>query len=180
MESVREMFDEMSLNVTAFLEVRRHPPGAHAACSARLRRIADRGAAAVALLLPQEHRGVSKLNFAERGPVTGVDLSAWESKSSGCALPEDLKALLQITDGLTLKWDANLHGAAAAGGRGARTRAAAADGHGGAGVPCCREQSQRRGGRGRAREYEATPERAHASRRAVRSRGPCPRAGHRS
>ena len=28
MESVREMFDEMSLNVTAFLEVRRHPGGA--------------------------------------------------------------------------------------------------------------------------------------------------------
>jgi len=132
MESVREMFDEMSLNVTAFLEVRRHPPGAHAACSARLRRIADRGAAAVALLLPQEHRGVSKLNFAERGPVTGVDLSAWESKSSGCALPEDLKALLQITDGLTLKWDANLHGAAAAaGGRGARARGGCGGGGGG-------------------------------------------------
>ena len=61
----------------------------------------------------QEHRGVSKLSFADRGPVTGVDLSVWDSKSLGCVLPEDLKALLQITDGLTLKWDANLHGASA-------------------------------------------------------------------
>ena len=69
----------------------------------------------------QEHRGVSKLSFADRGPVTGVDLSAWDSKSSGCVLPEDLKALLQITDGLTLKWDANLHGAAAKDLRGSST-----------------------------------------------------------
>jgi len=63
-------------------------------------------------LCEQGHRGVAKLALVDRGPVTGVDLSVWESKSSGCILPEDLKALLHISDGLTLKWDANLHGEA--------------------------------------------------------------------
>ena len=74
--TVREMFDEMSLNVTAFLE---------------------------------GHKGVAKLDFAEHGAVTGVDVAMWEQKASGCKLPEDLKALLQISDGLTLRWDAKLH-----------------------------------------------------------------------
>jgi hypothetical protein len=54
---------------------------------------------------------VAKLTFLERGPVTGVDVSSWEHKNSGCLLPEDLRALLQISDGMTLKWDAKLHGA---------------------------------------------------------------------
>jgi hypothetical protein len=58
----------------------------------------------------QGHQGVSKLTFVERGPVTSVDISSWESKHLPCVLPDDLKALLQITDGITLKWDANLHG----------------------------------------------------------------------
>ena len=64
-----------------------------------------------ACLRAQEHQGVAKLTFIERGPVTGVDVSSWEQKNSGCVLPEDLKALLQISDGMTLKWDAKLHGA---------------------------------------------------------------------
>lgn len=55
---------------------------------------------------------MAKLTFLERGPVTGVDVSSWEQKNSGCVLPEDLKALLQISDGMSLKWDAKLHGAA--------------------------------------------------------------------
>lgn len=62
-------------------------------------------------MLAQEHQGVAKLTFIERGPVTSVDVSSWEQRNSGCALPEDLKALLQISDGMTLKWDAKLHGA---------------------------------------------------------------------
>ena len=124
--SVREIFDEMSLNVTAFLEVFILFHSRMLSYGSFFKKIESQKWASFFHLRParvclgaerfysfnyaQGHQGVSKLTFVERGPVTSVDISSWESKHLPCVLPDDLKALLQITDGITLKWDANLHG----------------------------------------------------------------------
>ena len=124
--TVREIFDEMSLNVTAFLEVFILFHSRMLSYGSFFKKIESQKWAYFFHLRParvclgaerfysfnyaQGHQGVSKLTFVERGPVTSVDISSWESKHLPCVLPDDLKALLQITDGITLKWDANLHG----------------------------------------------------------------------
>ena len=134
-QTVREMFDDISLNVIAFLEV--------------IHRRAASGALLIFLTrrVPvQNHRAVSKVTFLERPPASLGAFSVWEqvapsiSRVGGacsgthrassppdrlpapernsflqanqpCVLPDDFKNLCHISDGLLLRWETKIHGA---------------------------------------------------------------------
>lgn len=70
-QSIREIFDNISLNVIGFLE---------------------------------NHIGISEVNFIERSGVAEMSITKWEEENSPYQLPEDYKAFLQISDGLSLNW----------------------------------------------------------------------------
>ena len=60
--------------------------------------------------MSQGHSGVSKVYFHDKAAVSSFALNSWDRSNHPCALPEDLKAFLSISDGLLVKWDARLHG----------------------------------------------------------------------
>ena len=70
-QSIREIFDNISLNVIGFLE---------------------------------NHIGISEVNFIERSGVAEMSITKWEEENTPYQLPEDYKAFLQISDGLSLNW----------------------------------------------------------------------------
>ncbi|TYZ64336.1 hypothetical protein PybrP1_012305 [[Pythium] brassicae (nom. inval.)] len=52
----------------------------------------------------QAHRHVSHLEPKEMVGASPVQLGAWEQKNFPCALPDDLRRFLTITNGLSVKW----------------------------------------------------------------------------
>jgi len=53
---------------------------------------------------------VENLTFAELGPTSMIAIGSWEKANAPYVLPVDLKAFLQFSDGLNLRWDARLNG----------------------------------------------------------------------
>mmetsp|Transcript_31644 Transcript_31644/g.36120 ORF Transcript_31644/g.36120 Transcript_31644/m.36120 type:complete len:183 (+) Transcript_31644:3-551(+) len=71
-QSIREIFDNISLSVISFLE---------------------------------SHIGISDVEFnSERQGVAEVTIAKWEEENAPYKLPDDYKAFLQISDGLSLNW----------------------------------------------------------------------------
>jgi hypothetical protein len=71
-QSIREIFDNISLSVISFLE---------------------------------NHVGISDVEFnSDRQGVAEVSLTKWEEENAPYKLPDDYKAFLQISDGLSLTW----------------------------------------------------------------------------
>lgn len=51
------------------------------------------------------HTGISDVEFnSERQGVAEVSLTKWEEDNTPYKLPDDYKAFLQISDGLSLNW----------------------------------------------------------------------------
>lgn len=71
-QSIREIFDTISLSVISFLE---------------------------------SHIGISDVEFnSERQGVAEVTIAKWEEENAPYKLPDDYKAFLQISDGLSINW----------------------------------------------------------------------------
>lgn len=70
-QSIRDIFDIISLNVIGFLE---------------------------------NHIGISDVDFVERSGVAEMSITKWEEENAPFQLPDDYKAFLQISDGLSLTW----------------------------------------------------------------------------
>jgi hypothetical protein len=52
----------------------------------------------------ENHIGISEVNFIERSGVAEMSITKWEEENTPYQLPEDFKAFLQISDGLSLSW----------------------------------------------------------------------------
>mmetsp|Transcript_13103 Transcript_13103/g.19117 ORF Transcript_13103/g.19117 Transcript_13103/m.19117 type:complete len:284 (+) Transcript_13103:1913-2764(+) len=52
----------------------------------------------------ENHPGVTEVEFTERQGIVENLIETWEQENSPYLLPNDIKAFLQITDGLLLKW----------------------------------------------------------------------------
>ena len=70
-QSIREIFDNISLSVISFLE---------------------------------NHIGITDVEFTERQGVAETAITKWEEENGPYLLPDDYKAFLQISDGLSLNW----------------------------------------------------------------------------
>ena len=70
-QSIREIFDNISLSVISFLE---------------------------------NHIGITDVEFTERQGVAESAITKWEEENTPYLLPDDYKAFLQISDGLSLNW----------------------------------------------------------------------------
>jgi hypothetical protein len=70
-QSIREIFDNISLSVISFLE---------------------------------NHIGITDVEFTERQGVAESAITKWEEENGPYLLPDDYKAFLQISDGLSLNW----------------------------------------------------------------------------
>ena len=85
-QGVREIFDNISLSVISFLE-------------------SHIGITDVEFI---ERQGKEKLQMSKNYEliigVAEVTISKWEEENSPFRLPDDFKAFLQISDGLSLNW----------------------------------------------------------------------------
>lgn len=70
-QSIRDIFDTISLNVIEFL---------------------------------QNHIGICDIEFNERSGVPEMSITKWEEENAPYQLPSDLKAFLQISDGMSLNF----------------------------------------------------------------------------
>jgi tubulin polyglutamylase complex subunit 2 len=52
----------------------------------------------------ENHIGISDVDFVERSGVAEMSITKWEEENSPFQLPDDYKAFLQISDGLSLTW----------------------------------------------------------------------------
>ena len=52
----------------------------------------------------ENHIGVTDVEFVERQGVAEMSIQKWEEENSPYLLPDDYKAFLQISDGLSLNW----------------------------------------------------------------------------
>eukprot|EP01028_Stygiella_incarcerata_P004980 TRINITY_DN2152_c0_g1_i1.p1 TRINITY_DN2152_c0_g1~~TRINITY_DN2152_c0_g1_i1.p1 ORF type:complete len:302 (-),score=65.34 TRINITY_DN2152_c0_g1_i1:792-1697(-) len=55
-------------------------------------------------LLTERHKGVQGVEFSRNIGATSESVSTWESENQPYSLPDDLKAFLSISNGLTLQW----------------------------------------------------------------------------
>jgi hypothetical protein len=59
----------------------------------------------------ENHACVSDVVLTERAGVTARDLTGWEKTNLPIKLPADLRAFLQLFDGLELRWKIQFQGA---------------------------------------------------------------------
>lgn len=52
----------------------------------------------------ENHIGITDVEFIERTGVAESTISKWEEENAPYKLPDDFKAFLQISDGLSLNW----------------------------------------------------------------------------
>lgn len=52
----------------------------------------------------ESHIGITDVEFIERQGVAEVTITKWEEENAPYKLPDDFKAFLQISDGLSLNW----------------------------------------------------------------------------
>ena len=52
----------------------------------------------------ESHIGITDVDLIERSGVAEMSLTKWEEENTPFQLPEDYKAFLQISDGLSLNW----------------------------------------------------------------------------
>lgn len=57
----------------------------------------------------ESHKGVTDVELIERQGVSEDQIQQWDREHSPYSLPDDLKAFLQISDGLLLQWKVKLH-----------------------------------------------------------------------
>jgi tubulin polyglutamylase complex subunit 2 len=57
----------------------------------------------------ESHKGVTDVELIERQGVSEDQIQQWDRENSPYSLPDDLKAFLQISDGLLLQWKVKLH-----------------------------------------------------------------------
>ena len=57
----------------------------------------------------ESHKGVTDVELVERQGVSEDQIQQWDRENAPYSLPDDLKAFLQISDGLLLQWKVKLH-----------------------------------------------------------------------
>ena len=99
-QSTREIFDNISLNVISFLE---NHIGINDV------EFIERSGKYIGNQLPRIWLGhifvrISQKFFFMHTGVTEMSIAKWEEENTPFQLPEDYKAFLQISDGLSLTW----------------------------------------------------------------------------